>query len=275
MCYIIPMNQSDQYVPVGRVRLGMVLQRAGELISVGDVSAVLQMERPAAARLLARWNRQGWVRRVRRGTYAAVPLTALGQEQVLEDPWMLVPELFAPGYIGGWSAAEHWGLTEQIFRDLCVCTTRRITKTRERLQGVPFVLRHIGAPAMFGTQSVWRGSTRVQISSPAKTLVDMLDDPAMGGGIRHVAACLAAYLERDAEAENALMATARQLGNGAVFKRLGFLAERLGGHSTLVAGCAAHLTTGNARLDPALPAERLTTRWRLWHPAAWAFGKAE
>jgi predicted transcriptional regulator of viral defense system len=256
-------------LPKGRVRLAEVLQSAGDLVTVDDVCAILGADRPTAARQLARWHVQGWLRRVRRGTYAAVPVSALGQEQVLTDPWILVPQLFSPAYIGGWSAAEHWGLTEQIFRDICVLTTRRLTRTRETIQGVPFVLKHVRERALFGTRAVWRGSIRVQVSTPAKTLVDMLDDPALGGGIRHVRDCLDALLRDDVSAPAALLADARQLGNGAVFKRLGFLAEQRGGPTELVDGCAAHLTTGNAVLDPALPAERLTSRWRLWHPAGW------
>lgn len=256
-------------IPKGRVRLSEVLQRSGELISVDDVSAALHVGRLPAARLLARWHAQGWLRRVRRGTYAPVPLAALGQDQVLEDPWVVVPELFGPAYVGGWSAAEHWGLTEQIFRDVCVVTARPLRRKREVVQGVPFVLKHARSAAMFGTRPVWRGSVRVEVSSPAKTAVDMLDDPALGGGIRHAGECLATYLGTAAEAGAELIATADELGNGAVFKRLGYLLEDLGGGEALLEACRMRLTAGNAKLDPALPAERLVSRWRLWSPADW------
>ena len=47
---------------------------------------------------------------------------SFGAEQVVEDPWILVPALFDPAYIGGRTAAEHWDLTEQIFRDIVVYT---------------------------------------------------------------------------------------------------------------------------------------------------------
>jgi predicted transcriptional regulator of viral defense system len=91
----------------GRQRLGLILRKSGDLISIGDASAALSIDRAEAAKLLARWNAQGWIKRLRRGTYAPVPLAATpGQEQVLEDPWV-VPVLFDPAYIGGWSAAEH------------------------------------------------------------------------------------------------------------------------------------------------------------------------
>ena len=72
-------------MPKGRVQLSQVLRGAGEVVSVDDVSGILGLERQAASKLLARWNGQGWVRRLRRGFYAPVPIAALGQEQVLED----------------------------------------------------------------------------------------------------------------------------------------------------------------------------------------------
>ena len=250
------------------MRLSQVLQQAGDLVSVNDVSQTLRMERPRAAKLLARWHLQGLLRRLRRGVYAPVPLTALGQEQVLEDPWVVVPELFGPAYIAGWSAAEHWGLTEQLFRSICVVTTRQVRGKEQTIQGVPFVLKRARAAAMFGMKGVWRGQVKVDVSEPAKTIVDMLDDPALGGGIRHVRDCLDTFLSEEGGAQK-LITTAGQLGNGAVFKRLGFLLERRGGPEKAIKECHERLTKGNAKLDPALTCRHLVTRWRLWCPAGW------
>jgi predicted transcriptional regulator of viral defense system len=255
-----------------RARLSQVLQEAGDLVSVGDVSRTLRLERSEAAKLLSRWQSQGWLRRLRQGVYAPVPLTALGQNQVLDDPWVVVPELFGPGYIGGWSAAEHWGLTEQLFRTVCVLTTRSIRKKKAIVQGVEFSLKHIRPSVMFGTQPLWRGRIKVEISGPAKTIIDMLEDPALGGGIRHVNDCLDEFLKEGKAPAGELIATAEQLGNGAVFKRLGFLLERRGGPEEVIEACRERLTAGNTKLDPALPSRRLVTRWRLWCPASWARG---
>jgi len=36
-----------------------------------------------------------------------------------------------------------------------------------------------------------------------------------------------------------------------------------------IAQCRARLTTGNVKLDPKLPADKLITRWRLWIPSQW------
>jgi predicted transcriptional regulator of viral defense system len=261
-------------IPKGRARLSQVLRGAGEVVSVDDVSGILRIEREAAAKLLARWNGQGWMRRLRRGFYAPVPIAALGQEQVLEDPWVIVPELFGPACIGGWSAAEHWGLTEQMFRSTCVLTSRPIREKEQTIEGIPFVLKHVQPQTLFGMRPVWRGSVRIDVTSPAKTIIDMLDDPAIGGGIRHVAECLAAYVGREDASGDELLTIADQLGNRAVFKRLGFLAERLPGQQDLAAACRERLSQGTAKLDPSAPCPRLVTRWRLWVPPSWSQGPA-
>lgn len=56
---------------------------------------------------------------------------------------------------------------------------------------------------------------------------------------------------------------------GAVFKRLGFLSEAQPTGERLANACSAHLTKGNAKLDPALPCLRLISRWNLWVPDFW------
>jgi predicted transcriptional regulator of viral defense system len=264
------MQTASPSLPKGRTQLSQVLRGAGEIVSVDDVSGILQIERQVASRLLARWNGQGWVRRLRRGFYAPVPIAAFGQKQVLEDSWVVVPELFGPACIGGWSAAEHWGLTEQLFRSTCVLTARPIREKEQTIEGISFTLKHVRPEVLFAMRPVWRGSVRIDVSSPAKTIIDMLDDPAIGGGIRHVADCLAAYFEREDASSDDLLDIADRLGNRAVFKRLGFLAERLRGRQDLVEACHECLSRGTAKLDPSAPCPSLVTRWRLWVPPSWS-----
>jgi predicted transcriptional regulator of viral defense system len=267
------MDQSKP-LPKGRAQLSLVLQVAGELVSVDAVTKALQIDRRKATKLLARWGTQGWVKRLQRGLYAPVPIASLGQTQVLDDPWLIVPPLFGPAYIGGWTAAEHWGLTEQIFRSVCVLTTRPVRGKEKNVQGVDFSVKQISGQALFGTKTLWRGKVKVEVSSPSKTIVDMLDNPAIGGGIRHVSDCLDQYLGGKNGTPDELVSGAARLGNGAVFKRLGFLAERAGGLEKLIAECQKRITTGNAKLDPAIPCHKLVKRWRLWIPRSWAETKA-
>ena len=256
-------------IPANRRRLAQVVRTAGDVISVDAVMRALKVDRTAAAKSLARWREQGWLRRVGRGSYVPAGLDTLEDPLVLSDPWILVPALFDPAYISGRTAAQHWDLTEQIFNDVVVMTTRPVRDKAQRRHGTLFSLKHIAEAKMFGTTPLWRGHSRIAIADVHRTLIDMLDDPELGGGIQHVADCFANYLKRADRDDARLIDYAMRLHNGAVFKRLGFLAEREPKGSALVAPCLERLTKGNAKLDPAAPSPRLITRWRLWVPNAW------
>lgn len=257
-------------LPLGRKRLAQLVRAAGDVISVEEAAKVLDLDRARAAKTLARWTHQGWLRRVGRGSYVPVTLDALENSFVLDDPWVLVPALFAPAYVGGRTAAEHWDLTEQIFNDIVVMTARPVREKSQQRHGTTFTLKHIAETKLFGTKPIWRGRSKTAVSDVHRTIVDMLDDVAIGGGIQHVSDCFSAYLERADRDDARLLDYADRLANGAVFKRLGFLAEVDPNGAALVAPSLQRLTKGNAKLDPSLPCPRLATRWRLWVPALWA-----
>ena len=257
-------------IPKGRRKLAAVIREAGDIVQIADAERALDVPRTDAAKLLSRWSQQGWLRRVGPGAYAPVPLDSLGSEQVLDDPWVLVPALFEPAYVASRTAAEHWDLTEQIFRDIVVITAQPVRAKSQQHHGARFTLKHVTPDKLFGNKTVWRGRSRIAISDVHRTIIDMLDDPKLGGGIQHVADCLATYLAGKPRNDEKLISYADRLGNGAVFKRLGFLAERCAGTGVLVEACRARLTKGNAKLDSTLPCRRLVSRWHLFVPESWS-----
>ena len=103
-------------------------------------------------------------------------------------------------------------------------------------------------------------------------MLDMLAEPGLGGGIQHVEDCFKRYLGKPEHSDERLVAYADRLGNGAVFKRLGFLAERSGRAEQLQDSCRSRLTQGYAKIDPALKCQRLVTRWKLRVPDDWIAG---
>ena len=107
------------------------------------------------------------------------------------------------------------------------------------------------------------------VSDPHKTIIDMLDDPMIGGGIQHVADCLSVYLKRIDRNDELLIEYADRLGNGAVFKRLGFLLEQSKESRLLRSMCAERMTSGNAKLDPAVSGGKIVSRWRIVVPRHW------
>jgi predicted transcriptional regulator of viral defense system len=267
--HYIVMQQHIAPLPPSRARLASVLRAATEVVSVDIASTTLKIKRREAAKLLSRWQGQGWLRRIGHGLYVPVPLDLATSEQVIADPWVLVPTLFGQCYIGGWTAANHWELTEQLFNETFVFTTRRVTEKQVVAQGAAFLLHSVNSKRLFGLKTLWRGSTKVAISDPARTLVDMLAAPEVGGGIDHVAECLGTYLKGKTTDRAKLIRHAEEFGNGAVFKRLGFLADSKLDDEQLANACRVRLTHGYAKLDPSLRSTKLITAWRLWVPETW------
>lgn len=249
-------------------RLATLLRATSGTIRIDNAMKALDLDRGHAAKLLAGWHKQGVIRRIARGLYVPIQPSALGQTQVLEDPWILVPELYKPGYIGGWSALEYWELTEQLFRSICVLTNKRTPYGDAMHQGVSFFIKYIPEKRLFGTKTIWRDSVKVQISDPYKTVLDIIDDPALGAGLQHMMDCLSEFKKiYDKQSDiDRLLEYAIQINNGALFKKLGFLAEKLEFKTPFIDECAKRLTTGYAYLEKSARHNKLITKWRLWVP---------
>jgi predicted transcriptional regulator of viral defense system len=250
-----------------REQIANISRQIGDIFQVKDVASLFCIPRSVAAQKLSRWQSQGWLARIKRGTYAIVPLDSSTSEQVVEDPWCLVPELFSPCYIGGWSASEHWDLTEQIFQTICVLTYRSFRKKLQTHHHVNFETTKIPPKLMFGTRVVWRNNKKVQVSDPHKTIIDIIYAPPLGAGYPHITDCFQAYIKSDHCDLDILSEYASQLRSGAFFKRLGYLSEKsLGQGYPLTLLCQKRLTAGYAYLDPKIGDSRLVTRWQLFVP---------
>jgi predicted transcriptional regulator of viral defense system len=136
-----------------------------------------------------------------------------------------------------------------------VVSAKRIGSRRSEIQGTPVRIKVVGPRRMFGTVGVWRGSERVEVSDPSRTIVDLLDDPSMGGGIRHVAEVLEEYLAGPHRDDKLLLDYCERFGNRSVYKRLGYLLEalRIDEH-VLIERCRERMSSGVVPLDPSVGA---------------------
>jgi predicted transcriptional regulator of viral defense system len=139
-----------------REKISRLLREAGDVILLEQAAAILDLSPVATAKTLARWCQQGWLTRVKHGMYAPVPIEAIDTNQALEDAWVFIPALFKQAYIAGWSAAEHWDLTEQIFNDLCIFTADPVAKRHQNIHTVSLMVAHRAAESHFGTKTVWK-----------------------------------------------------------------------------------------------------------------------
>lgn len=230
-----------------------------------QAASVLDLDIERTRRLLAALADGGWLARVRRGWYTGVPIDASEPGNWREDPWVVAATLFSPGYIGGWSAVEHWGLTEQIFSVVYVVAGRKVAPTRQTVQGFDFLIRTVPERMLFGTRRVWRKSVPVNVSDPHRTVIDILNVPAAAGGVLHTSEVLRTYFESEHLDQEKLLEYGDRLGRGTVFKRLGYLAEQMDiADGEFLEACRSRITKGVSRLDPGeSPKGRIVARWNL------------
>jgi predicted transcriptional regulator of viral defense system len=230
-----------------------------------EAASLLSLDIHKTRKFLAYLTNKGWLTRVRRGLYSTIPLDVAEPALWKQDPWIIASKVFSPFYIGGWTACEHWSLTEQIFKETVVISSRPVRQRHLEIQGAPFLIKVISDNKLFGTEAVWRERTRVLISDPAKTLVDVLDDPYIGGGIRNVGSILQAYLSHPRRDDSLLLEYINKLGNRSVFKRLGYLLETTNmNEKKLIEECQQSISSGVTMLDPtATHKGRILRKWNL------------
>jgi predicted transcriptional regulator of viral defense system len=96
-----------------------------------------------------------------------------------------------------------------------------------------------------------RGHMKVQISDPSRTLVDLLNYPDLGGGMRHIAKVLREYVESPHKDVAKLLEYIERLDNRTIYKRLGYLLEALEiPHPELLEACRNNLSAGYSLFDP-------------------------
>ncbi len=253
---------------LSRHRLSEVLRHVrGGCITPKKVAELLKVPSNKARAFLSSWAANGWLYRVRQGVYMPVDIAATSSDQSLIDPWIVATELFAPCYIGGWSAAHHWGFTEQIFESTLIITSRHFNMKNQSAGGLHFLIKQLKAEKVFGLKTVWKEQCKVQVSDPHKTVIDIFDDPSIGAGIRSSIDFLQQYLSSPHFNADILLEYAAKMDNRAIFKRLGFVLSKILPRDTaLIEHCKKNISQGNSQLDPALKGTRLVKQWRLWIP---------
>ena len=248
-----------------RELLGILNRAAKKPFDLNFVANVLNISKSKAKNLATYWAGRGWLTRVKRGLYNTVSLSTVRPEAIKEDTWVVANVVFAPCYIGGWSACEHWGFTEQIFNDVAVYSIRRFNKKIQEVQGTRYIIKTINKKRFYGLKPVWRGTNKISVSDPSRTIIDILYDPKIGGGIRNVADMINEYFNSDKRDDKKLIEYLSAFSNGVIYKRLGYLIEYLNIDAPdLIKKCFKLKSSGYSKLDPTLPLKgKILRRWNL------------
>jgi len=221
-----------------------------------------------ATKLLYQLRQLGWVLGLAKGKYLIVPLEAGPESSWSEDALVVARHLATPAAVAYWSACHYWNWTEQVPRTVFVQTTQKKMHSTKTVLGVRYRFVRIGRGKFFGALDRTVGDAHITITDRQKTLVDALDRPDLCGGTAQVAQMLPVAGESiDWDKLDACLV---RMDCGAIYKRLGFLAEHLGarltipGRSGWIEKWRSHLTGGRALLEPRSPDKGpVNRRWRV------------
>jgi hypothetical protein len=170
-------------------------------------------------------------------------------------------------FVGGSTAAFCWGLTDEVQeKKILLCSRASIGMAKNLMMGA--TITTIQDTRLFEVQSIVHGGKLVFISSPAKTILDLLERPKLASSSLATKNYLETFLLRYGHAglEN-LVSLLDVIKVGAVYKRLGFFLELIDKkHFQQIEHCHKKISKGNSYLEFAGEKVRLSSRWHLWVP---------
>ncbi|MGO9613525.1 MAG: type IV toxin-antitoxin system AbiEi family antitoxin domain-containing protein [Dissulfurispiraceae bacterium] len=213
-------------------------------------------------KFLERLQHKGWIRRIRRGRFAVIPLSS-GEDRTPQlHEFIVAMELVSPAAIAYWSALNHHGMTEQLPRTVFVATNHPVRRPPAEVLGVSYKIISLRPEKFFGIIKDWIGEMSFMVTDREKTIIDSLDLPAYAGGIGEISKALSTAWAQINEPK--LRKYAAKIGNSAVAKRLGFLMETLDLGDSEALRKAVSLAPGFSLLDPTMPGHgRYNRRWGL------------
>ena len=248
------LKYSETQAGIGQVERHVLdtMSRSGKpVIRAADLERELGYSRAISNLVLSRLAKKGWLQRLKSGIYRIVPLGSESATPIPEDAWSIAMELYSPCYISGWTAAEHWELTEQIFNATVIFTTLKQRKKNTVVAGLNYRTKTIPNKDLFGTKKIWSSNTPILIADLHRTIIDALDDPEIAGGGRHTIDMVKEYMKHKDANPEVLFQYAEKLEHGAIFKRLGFIAEKIMHLSQpFLDRVHAKINTGIINLDP-------------------------
>ena len=255
---------------IGRTRLSKVLECNPRVITSATVVEVLSLSPKEASRMLSRWCKNGWLSRIKRGVYIPVPIDSISSNIILEEPFVIAESIYHPGYIGGFSAIKHWDLSEQIIETIYYFSTRQLKKRNPIYGSIKFQIKTIKENKIFGTKNIWYGSKKVKVSDPTKTIVDILDDPKLVGGMSVVYDVFKEYVETKYCDFKMLINYAKKMNNKTILKRLGFMIDvKFNEIPNGFTDIRENISSGYSKFDPIVNSKWIVEKWKLKVPASW------
>ncbi len=250
--------------PLGKSEAGFLAKVSRKAaFTTGEAQGILGYKgEDSTQKFLERLQRKGWIRRIKRGRFAIIPLSSGENRTPQLHEFIVAMELVSPAAIAYWSALNHHGMTEQLPRTVFVATNHPMRRPPGEVLGVSYKIISLRPEKFFGVVKDWIDEMLFMVTDREKTIIDGLDLPQYVGGVVEIAKALSTIWAQIDESK--LRKYIGKIGNSAVAKRLGFIMEMLGLGNVERLRKVAVLAPGFSLLDPTLPRTgKYNRRWGL------------
>lgn len=180
----------------------------------------------AVHKALFYYTKTGRLLNVRRGLYAVIPPDGTS-EQVSVDPYLLASKVSNDSVLAYHTALELHGVNYSIFAQFTFITSKKIKPFDFRGQlfqpvALPLALKKSGE-SNFGIEKIDRQGVAIQITSLARTFVDVLDRIELSGGWEEVIRSISNMASLDV---NAVIQYCLILNNRILAAKVGFFLEQ-------------------------------------------------
>ena len=194
------------------------------VFSIQDVKKLMNVSDPYVRNLLMNLVKKGWVERIKRGKYQAIPLDFGYPERISPlNPYLVGANLVDPYYFSYYTSNSYYGFTTQIPSKYYIATTKKQQTKHWNNRSFNFVT--IGKKKFFGFQDVIILGEKVKVATPEKSIVDSFDKPKYAGGLPEVTRVLwKSYKQLN---KSKLINYAIKMQSSSLIQRLGYIIELL------------------------------------------------
>lgn len=250
---------------LSRREVGLLAEWERERRQIVSLDDLRRLVGPAAGDVARRLVRKRALERVGPGRFVIRPLRALGRPGTVSAPVLAAAALQGESYyLGGlWALTFHRLSSQQFTAVLDAFVTRRAAP---RSLGDTRLMFHQVSVAELrdGIIGAKVEGVVVRVSDPERTLLDLLDLPALAGGageaLRHVETCLGQVSNKR------LVEYAARGSRDSTCQRLGLLLERSGMNPRLLAPLRRRIRDSKSSLSLVPGAPRVgpvNRRWRV------------
>ncbi len=199
----------------------------------------------------------GWVKRLKRGTYALSAESGFGTPP---HDFEIAMALVHPSAISHWTAMHYHHLTQQTPNTIFAITPTSSAIPRSLDKG-RFRFVKIKNSFFFGIQKVWVNEAQVQITDPERTLLDGLMMPQYCGDFSEVFHAFKIHKEH-LDLKKIIQYALRL--DSAIIKRLGWILDQLGIQKSLLLRLETFPIKGYRKLDASGPLKGIyNKKWMI------------